>query len=206
MKYRAFLRHVLVFLGIMVFAGCTSSQPTSLYVLTPSSAGESTNSASQSAACPSIAIGPVSMPEYLDRSEIVTRVGPNRLGLSELHHWAEPLRENLVRVLADNLNSGLCGGAVAATRGRGEIPGDYRLRVDVRRFEPLERERALLAASWTFRDPDSGRILATRRAVYETPVKGTDHQAVAAAMSNALASLSRDIIDTFLEVSGYSPD
>lgn len=201
MKNMSFLRHVLVFLAIVVSVGCTASQPTSLYVLTPSSGGGSTGSTVQSSACPSVALGPISFPEYLDRSEIVTRVGPNRLALSELHHWAEPLRENFVRVLTDNLNSRLCGGAIVVALQRKSPPSDYRLRVDVRRFEPLERERALLTASWAFLDSESGKTLRTRRAEYAPPVNGMDHQAVVAAMSKALVSLSRDIADTYRELS-----
>jgi len=198
-------RPFLIFLGILFFAGCTASHPTSFYVLTgKTSGGESAGSMAQSETCPRLELASVSFPEYLDRSEIVTRVGPNRLGLSELHHWAEPLRENFVRVLRANLNSRLCGGNIVVFPERRRTRSDYRLRVYVHRFETLERDRALLTASWTFRDAQSGKVLRTRRVVYEPPVKGADHQAVVAAMSKALASLSRDIGDSFLEIAGES--
>ncbi|MCF8029675.1 MAG: PqiC family protein [Desulfohalobiaceae bacterium] len=201
MSHMAFFRPFLLFLGILFFVGCTASQPTSFYVLTAkTSGGGSEGSMAQSEACPHVELGPVSFPEYLDRSEMVTRVGPNRLSLSELHHWAEPLRENFVRVLRANLNSRLCGGNIAVFPERKRARSDYRLSLDVHRFESLERDRALLIANWTFRDTQSGKALRTRRAVYKPPVKGADHQAVAAAMSKALASLSRDIADSLLEI------
>lgn len=202
----SFPRFVFLFLGIVFFAGCTASQPTSLYVLTTDiSGGGPKGSTIQSKACPRVELGSVSFPQYLDRSEIMTRVGPNRLSLSELHHWAEPLRENFVRVLTANLNSRLCDGATVVVSERERIPSDYRLRVNVQRFEPLDRNKALLTASWTLLDTASGRSLCARRGVYETQVQGTDHQAVAAAMSKALASLSRDIADAFRELSKDSP-
>jgi hypothetical protein len=196
-----FFRLVLLGLGILFFAGCTASLPTSFYVLTAENQGSGGKECtSQNATYPRVELGPVSFPEYLDRSEIVTRVGPNRLSLSELHHWAEPLRENFVRILAENLNSRLCDRHVLLAPGLGGPSAVYRLRVDVKRFEPLERNRVLLTASWTLRDAASGQALRTRDTAYDIPMKGKDHQAVAAAMSKALASLSRDIADTFLRL------
>jgi len=44
-------------------------------------------------------IGPVKFPGYLDRQEIVVRSGQNRLEVSEIDRWVEPLQENFSRVL-----------------------------------------------------------------------------------------------------------
>src|SRR5512147_1114381 len=51
----------------------------------------------------SLGIGPIRLPGYLDRQEIVTRVSPNRMDLSEYDQWAEPLETNFNRVLGQNL-------------------------------------------------------------------------------------------------------
>src|SRR5262249_14257463 len=39
---------------------------------------------------PTIGLGPIKLPEHLDRDEMVTRMGPNRLELSDKDRWAEP--------------------------------------------------------------------------------------------------------------------
>ncbi|MGD8283632.1 MAG: ABC-type transport auxiliary lipoprotein family protein, partial [Desulfobacterales bacterium] len=51
-----------------------------------------------------IAIGPVTIPAALDRSQIVTRDGTNKIRLSENHRWAGPLQQDIAAVLADNIS------------------------------------------------------------------------------------------------------
>src|SRR3546814_9172147 len=51
-----------------------------------------------------ILIGPVTLPKHLDRAEVVTFATPNRLQLAELDRWAEPLDENVARVLGENVS------------------------------------------------------------------------------------------------------
>ena len=52
---------------------------------------------------PVIGVGPITVPKYLDRPQIVTRSGRNQLALGEFDRWAEPLQDNVLRVLAENL-------------------------------------------------------------------------------------------------------
>ncbi|HVN63522.1 MAG TPA: ABC-type transport auxiliary lipoprotein family protein, partial [Candidatus Binataceae bacterium] len=68
-------------------AGCSSllaprPDPTKFYVLTPAS--ETTAPAPQSSAGEFVlGLGPIKLPAYLDRAEVVTRAVPNRLDLSK---------------------------------------------------------------------------------------------------------------------------
>jgi uncharacterized lipoprotein YmbA len=50
-----------------------------------------------------IGIGPVTLPKYLDRPQIVTFTSPYALNVVEFDRWAEPLESTFVRVLAENL-------------------------------------------------------------------------------------------------------
>ncbi|MGH7872044.1 MAG: PqiC family protein, partial [Candidatus Binatia bacterium] len=51
----------------------------------------------------SLGIGPITLPGYLDRQEIVIRVAQNQINLAENDRWAEPLEENFSRVLSQNV-------------------------------------------------------------------------------------------------------
>jgi ABC-type transport auxiliary lipoprotein component len=51
----------------------------------------------------SVAIAPVSVPEDVDRPQMVVRAGGHRVEMSELHRWAEPLKSEIPRVLAVHL-------------------------------------------------------------------------------------------------------
>ena len=93
---------VLALLGVALLAlsGCASSPPTRLYVV-PSL----TDTATAPPLAPhdlTLGVGPVTLPPYLDRPQIVTRAGRARLILAEFDQWAAPLQDTVARVLAEN--------------------------------------------------------------------------------------------------------
>lgn len=95
----------LVYFSLLSFlllslTGCIggSTPPSQFYLLEP--INESVNSAFGIFAKPVIALGPVRIPRYVDRPQIVTASGKNAYQLSELNRWAESLDGNISRVLA----------------------------------------------------------------------------------------------------------
>ena len=45
----------------------------------------------------------INFPEYLDRLQIVTRNKNNGIDFSDSERWAEPLQDNLIRIIRENL-------------------------------------------------------------------------------------------------------
>ena len=82
----------------------------------------------------SIGVGPVQMPEYLNRPQIVSRKSTIELFLDEFNKWAEPLEDNFTRVLAENLANILRTDPVVIFPSRGSIPVDYIVTLDVIRL------------------------------------------------------------------------
>ncbi len=122
------LRQVCIFwmwVLSMHMIGCASTPAARFYMMSPMSLSENRQSPPDSP-CISIGIGPVKIPEYLDRSGIVTQVTLHELMVGDLNKWAEPLEENLPRVLADNLSSLLCTRNVFILPARGVASIDYR--------------------------------------------------------------------------------
>ena len=70
------------------------------YVLTSLAAPVSSDPGGHALA---LAVGPVVVPPYLRRREIVTRIGSNELRASDTHRWGEDLGQGLARVVAANL-------------------------------------------------------------------------------------------------------
>ena len=134
---------------------------------------------------PSIAVGPVAIPEIVDRPQIVVRLGPNQVQIMEQARWAEPLKIGIARVVAANL---------AATLGARLAPGrnadaDYRVALDVQRFES-PADAVLVEALWTVTSRDGRQ---SGRSVARQPIAAKDYSSLAAAHSAALAAISRDI-------------
>jgi uncharacterized lipoprotein YmbA len=87
------VKTVAVFLWICLFAwgGCASTKPARFYTLSPlDGTGERSGTvpAEQRIA---VAVGPIAIPDYLDRPQILTRSGPRELELSEFERWAGSL-------------------------------------------------------------------------------------------------------------------
>ena len=105
MLQRYILRTVVsIGLLLAIVAGCAGPSPRSNYYLLSAlpdlETGEATTAAFDGL---SVGIGPVSFPGYLDRPQIVIRTGPNEISFSEFDRWAEPLKNNFMRVLKEDL-------------------------------------------------------------------------------------------------------
>ena len=84
---------------VVLLAACSSSPPAQFYTLTPT-AGSGGESLVPAPFVHAIAVGPVSVPEAVNRPQFVVRDGPNRLVVLELQRWAEPLRDGIAESVA----------------------------------------------------------------------------------------------------------
>lgn len=176
----------------MFLTGCARSLPDRLYVLNPLSATPQAESIPNDDYL-KLAIGPIEIPGYLDRPQIVTRKGGNRIELSESNKWAEPLQENLSRVLSENLGTLLGPDAFVIVPWRGSTSVDYRVSVDVIRFDGALSESVTLAARWSIFNKGGKRLLMRKTSSYTEAVASTDFASLVSAQSAAVASLSREI-------------
>jgi uncharacterized protein len=138
----------------------------------------------------SIAVGPVSVPELVDRPQFVVRVSANQVAIAEQARWAEPLKSAIARVVAANLAQDLGARTLAQPRNG---DADYRVLIDVQRFESTPGEAVLLEAQWTVVGPQGARR--SGRSTQRERVQGRDYDALAAAHSAALAKLSSEIAE-----------
>ena len=113
---------------------CATSPPSKFYILAPLPAAESPRSAERRADHPALGIGPIKLPAYLDRSEIVTRSGRNSLKVADFDRWGEPVTDTFMRVLAANLALLLNTKQVSLFPWPQYVPVDYQVAVEVDRL------------------------------------------------------------------------
>jgi uncharacterized lipoprotein YmbA len=186
------MRCLLGVLVVWVFAalgsGCASSPPSRFYTL----GADATPVASSSKL--SVAVGPVSVPAVVDRPEIVVTASANQVRLDEFNRWASPLQNNISRVVAENLVAMLGTPRVTQFPQNASADADFRVAIDVQRFESALGEAATLDAVWTLRRMKDGTSETSRTTVRE-PARDKGYDGLAAAHSRALARLSQDIAD-----------
>ncbi len=149
---------------LLVVGGCGTSAPAKFYLLQPRPEFIAEPPAAVSPTRLAIGVGPIEIAEYLDRPQMVTRIGPNELFIDEFERWAEPLRDGISRIVATNLASLLQADGIAVHAWRSPIQIDYRVALTLTAFESTPAGETTLAGWWTLYDANN-QIEVIRRTV-----------------------------------------
>jgi len=188
------LRVTLFALAAMLLtfcSGCATSPAASFYTLNPVRLAGPSADPTPSAAPLMIAIGPVTVPELVDRAQIVTRVDANRVSIDEFARWADPLASQIPRVLAADLQQ-LIPGAIVSTYPQRVDDNAYRVSIDVQDFDAQVHGTVMLAAIWSVLPPRHGQPVSGRTVTQEA-LSGPGYDPLVKAYSRALASVAADI-------------
>jgi uncharacterized lipoprotein YmbA len=173
----------------LVTTACSRSPRVTFYTLAPD-AKQVAPAPDQAA--PSVFVGPVTLPEVIDRPQLVVRVTANRVELLESHRWAEPLKSEIPRLIAQNLGRLLGSDRVSSYRQHAGADAQYRVLVDIVRFESAPGEAVTVEASWTIRRALGG-TQKTGHSLVREKVAEAGYDGLVAAYSRALAGVSGDI-------------
>jgi uncharacterized lipoprotein YmbA len=141
-----------------------------------------------------IGVGPVTLPDYLDRPQIVTRSENTELYLAELHRWGEPLQKNFIRVLAEYISAttGSEKIIILPSRERGEI--DIQVMIDVIQFDTSSSGDANLIAYWNVENRDGSKLVENTRSTLTSRVpRPDDYSSIALTLSQLIGQLARQI-------------
>ncbi len=175
--------------GTLLLSGCAASRKADFYQLE-----ETVNSALIGVEKgPVIGLGPVHLPEYINRPQIVTRNSKHSLNVSEFNRWIEPINDSISRLLvinlSNNLNSNRVYGVLKYDR---QYPLDLRVAIDIGRFDGQLGKNVFLESRWSLFDKND-RPLLTRISLIKSPVNGEDYEALVSAMNKALQQLGKEI-------------
>jgi hypothetical protein len=139
-----------------------------------------------------IYVGPVAVPESVDRWPMVLHNSANAVDLTEEHRWAEPVKAAIPRVVAEHLMRLLGTPRVMSSRIGTSLDVDYRVALEVQRFDSSLRDGATEEVLWTITGKRAGGVRSGRSSVHEPATVATP-EGVAAAHSRALARVAADI-------------
>jgi hypothetical protein len=185
-------------LVLLMLSACSSSSPVRYFSLSPIDAEFRQDPEDAQM----LGLGPLHMPDYLNRSQIVTRGANAEMLVDEFSRWSEPLATSLLRIVSTDVDNLLQGVVVVVFPYESFVRDqvNYRLVGDINRFEADHQGRIVLEVQWGIVDTDSKMMVPVRRNRYSaqaTTAGSTDPSiepgAVAAAMNDALAQFSRDI-------------
>jgi uncharacterized lipoprotein YmbA len=184
----------------VVIPGCANlgsgTAKSRYYVLSPASPpaaqGAAAPAATLAAPGPIVGVGPVEIPGYLDRPQMVTRTESTEITLEEFHRWAEPLGDMTARVLAQDIALSLPGSRTLLHPWGAAETVDARVQVTILRLDGFKGKDAVLEAAWLL-SRGKGAPLLVRRSVLTETIGPDTYEALVAAWSRALAALGKEI-------------
>lgn len=194
------IRFVVLGLVLASLAGCVGirTPPPRYYTLRAPMASEPAALATRYY----VTVGPVAVPESIDRPQIVVREGENRVRLLEFDRWAEPLRGAVARLLAAEIGRRLPDAQVAAY---GEYTGHSQavhVLIDVRAFDSMPAEGVRLDVVWRVR---AGEVQHSGSSRLLEPAAMPSIEALVQAHSRALAALAEELAAVVLQLAPKKP-
>jgi uncharacterized lipoprotein YmbA len=185
---------VLAVLGLSL-AACGHSAPTRFFTLFPVAPAQPL---AATLAGPPIRLRRVTVPPALDRVELVREIAPGEVRVSDFEHWAAPLGQTAVQVLAQDLAARLPAGALIPPAAP-LPPGGVDIDVDILAFN-VSGGQAVMEASWSeivrpSATPSAGQppappLSSTRLVELTAPVAASDGQGEAQGLSRLLGQLA----------------
>ena len=139
-----------------------------------------------------ITVEVATIPESVDRPQLVLSAGENQVVILEQQRWAEPLKGQIARTVAVNLSRLLGSARVSAYPQATDPDAAYRIALDVQRFEARRGDAVAVEVLWTIRGAD-GPAQASGRSVTRETIEAEGYDALVAAHSRAFGAVSRDI-------------
>ncbi len=192
-RCRWMLLLIAVLIGLTLCTGCIGhSAPPRFYVLTD--VPRSTVAAPSAEPGAAVGVGPVGLPGYLDRIQIVTRRGA-QMEVAEFDRWGEPLSEGVPRAIAVRLAALLQTDRIVVFPWPGARTVEHQVVIDVTRFDGVVGGEVLLEARWRVLGQDRKELVLRSSAVREATGE-SGYLALVAAMSRSVGALSREIADS----------
>ena len=174
-------------LALVLVAGCARTPVPHYYVLdagsSPVAAGERNG--------PLVGLGPVALPGYLDRPQIITRSGEQELKLLGQERWAEPFAEAFERLLRARLGEALPGARIVGMPWKASTTPPRRVAVQVERFDRGTDGKLVLVARWTVAEAD--QPAGSQHVSHIAVPTGADTGSLVAAHAAAVGQLAEEI-------------
>lgn len=179
----------------LLFAGCGSSPNAKLYILDAMHRDNSLTAMTLEGRSVAIKVGPVSIADSLDQSQIVTRTGPNMLVADEFNRWGGDFQSDIQRVIGENISVLLPTDQVFLSQEIVLLPVDFQVLVNIREFDGALGGVVTLNADWTVAAKGEDKTVIAKKSFFQENTDGADYQAYVAAQSRLLQKLSQEITD-----------
>lgn len=138
-----------------------------------------------------IGVGPIYLPRALKRPQLVIRKNATELTLAEDHQWVGSLREDVMRIMSENLANALGTARIEAYPWKQSFRPHYQIRLNIERLDGELGKSVTLKARW--RLIKQKKIQKVQAFQVTIPTKGQQYNDYVRAQSQALTALTHAI-------------
>ncbi len=189
---KSILKYLFLSCSIFLILSCAkSSKPVEYYML-DASVGIDNNQTLKGDEGPMIGLGPIRLPEYLDRFQMVVAVSENKYKLIDGHRWAEKLDQNISLALFKTLPAQL-GTDRMIRYPWPQRPGvDFQVKIDILELNIDQDGQSQLVAQWSIKSKDETFL--NKRSTFPAQASTTDIDKMVQAQSECLTQLGQEIV------------
>jgi hypothetical protein len=176
-----------VLIPALLLSACASTPPSRHYLLSPLAMQTSTSAEAEHR----LGVGLISLPDYLNRSQLVVRGHGGRLLMRDGERWGEALEDSVRRVLGENLGRLLGVGRVVFLPAPAGLTVTNRLQMEITAFDAGTDQELQLSARWSLSQTSGTPRL--HESHIKVALRGDDASATVAAMNEALLQLANEI-------------
>lgn len=194
MRCRSAFAWGMVVLALLSSGCMRNSGPVQFYLLNADSGIADAVRVSAAGQDPVIGLGPIRIPDYLNRPQMIVAVSDNQYRLFEDHRWAERLDQNISLALFKALPRQLGTDRIVRFPWSSRQVVDYQVGIDILEFNVDASGQSRLIAQWFIKPKDMPAI--DKRSTYQFPASTTDHALMVKAQSQCLTKLGQEISET----------
>lgn len=144
---------------VALFVGCAAQPPTHYYDLAPQASVADKLIGRDI----TLGVGPVTLPQLLDRPGVVTRQHESGVKVANYHIWAGELEPTFTRVLAESIALRLQQDTIWPSPWDNRFRPEYQLRIFVNQYSGELKGEVVLSLTWTLLADYGNKVISTRR-------------------------------------------
>jgi uncharacterized protein len=198
MNCRSVFSFGIVVLTLLLNGCMRDSKPVQFYMLSANSGNTAAVRFPASTQGTVIGLGPIRIPEYLNRPQMIVAITENQYRLFEDHRWAERLDQNISLALFKALPRQLGTDRIVRYPWSQRQVVDYQVGIDILEFNVNASGQSRLVAQWFIKHKDKSAI--DTRSIYQFPASTTDPEVMVKAQSQCLTKLGQEISEALRQL------
>jgi uncharacterized lipoprotein YmbA len=147
-----------------------------------------------------IGVGPVKIPGYQDRPQIVTISKERTLTFAQFDRWGESLDLGMERLIAEGLTTAFPTAILTSYPWDRSMPVKYQVVLEILQLDSELDKDLFLVAQWQVIDVPNTKTVMIKRSAFRQPIIPQDYPGLAKALSASCASLSREIGEALINL------